>query len=655
MGCTVSTEQKSSKQIDKELSSEKKTSDREIKLLLLGSGDSGKSTIAKQMRFIHAKGFTDEELKTYRDIMHGNILQCIQLLTRNLERYDLTVAAHLSDKADYYSDINPYELPLASHMVDEIGALWKDESIQKIFETKRNEFNLPEVAQYCLDNIDRIAGDNFVPTQEDVLKCRQRTTGMKETVFTVESVRFRLLDVGGQKNERRKWLHYFDDVKTIIFCVALGDYNMNLIEDSTTNRMHDSIKLWNDIVTNPLFKNTAFVLFLNKNDLFREKITKEPLSNYFPDYTGGLDYDKDQFCQSLGVSSNSLSKAVASMSSDTRNIIVKSPKAMGDKQYRLSGRFDSSTCTFRGIAIDTTDEQTQLRRLKHSLAHDPLTGLKNRYCLNQRIQKFCAKSTTEMCSIFFVDLNKFKAINDTHGHENGDRVLKHLSNQFTLHQDDSLLPIRLSGDEFLIVRRNIQSVEEVNSYIQSYISRVCQQPVLLSDGITSVTLSLSVGGVCFQKSLTQQTCLDQIIKSADSKILYIGSQDAAANQSALVACNIGHVLNVGYGIVNVLQGVDNFKHLNIDIYDDVDYDITQHLPVAFNFINDALQSQSGVLVHCNAGVSRSSTVLIAYLMTTFRLPYDQCHKALKSARPSIQPNQGFLKQLRAYERSLGLV
>eukprot|EP01132_Coremiostelium_polycephalum_P009366 gene9366-11504_t len=326
MGCNISTETKQSKSIEKDLALERKAAEREIKLLLLGTGDSGKSTIAKQMRYIHSNGFNDDEIVHFKEIMHSNVLSCIQLLIRNSNKYgyDLTNPS-LKEKSIYYSEINPYELPLTPQLGVEISQIWQDNSIQQTFE-KRNEYNLPEVAHYCLTNIERIASENYQPTQEDVLKCRQRTTGMKETIFSVESVKFRLLDVGGQKNERRKWMHYFEDVKTIIFCVALGDYDMNLVEDETTNRMHDSLKLWNEIITNPYFKNTSFVLFLNKNDLFREKICKVPLSTYFSDYTGGFDYDKGlEFVRNKYFSSVPQGRTVVAhvtTATDTENIAV---------------------------------------------------------------------------------------------------------------------------------------------------------------------------------------------------------------------------------------------------------------------------------------------------------------------------------------------
>ncbi|KYR00208.1 G-protein subunit alpha 9 [Tieghemostelium lacteum] len=294
MGCGASIESKESKLIDKDLANERKIMYREMKLLLLGTGDSGKSTIAKQMRYIHTTGFNEDEISNFKDILQQNVLSCINILCRQILEHDLKLDSEnktLLEKVDYFSEINPFELPLTSDLGKEIEMVWSNEQIKKFYVDVGRIF-LPEVAGYCLSQVARISTDDFKPNEEDILKCRQRTTGMKETVFTVEDVKFRLLDVGGQKNERRKWIHYFEDVKTIIFCASLSDYDIDLAEEAGINRMHDSLKLWEEIINNPFFKNTSVVLFLNKNDIFKEKISRIPLTKCFPEYPGPNDYDK---------------------------------------------------------------------------------------------------------------------------------------------------------------------------------------------------------------------------------------------------------------------------------------------------------------------------------------------------------------------------
>ena len=95
-----------------------------------------------------------------------------------------------------------------------------------------------------------------------------------------------MFDVGGQRSERKKWIHCFEGVTAIIFCVALSAYDLMLAEDEECNRMRESMKLFESICNNKWFIETSIILFLNKKDLFEEKIGKSPLTICFPEYTG---------------------------------------------------------------------------------------------------------------------------------------------------------------------------------------------------------------------------------------------------------------------------------------------------------------------------------------------------------------------------------
>ena len=75
-------------------------------------------------------------------------------------------------------------------------------------------------------------------------------------------------------------------MNAIIFLEGLAGYNQVLFEDGRTNRMHESLSLFKQIVSNPLFRNTPIFVFLNKKDLFEEMIPLHPLTNCFPEYTG---------------------------------------------------------------------------------------------------------------------------------------------------------------------------------------------------------------------------------------------------------------------------------------------------------------------------------------------------------------------------------
>src|SRR5690606_38946773 len=96
----------------------------------------------------------------------------------------------------------------------------------------------------------------------------------------------RMVDVGGQRSERKKWFHCFQDVKAIIFCVALSEYDQKLYEDDLTNRMNESLRVFKDICNNKWFAEISIILFLNKKDIFKKKIKRIPISVTFPEYKG---------------------------------------------------------------------------------------------------------------------------------------------------------------------------------------------------------------------------------------------------------------------------------------------------------------------------------------------------------------------------------
>jgi len=100
------------------------------------------------------------------------------------------------------------------------------------------------------------------------------------------------VDVGGQRSERKKWMHCFEDVTGVLFCVGISSYDQVLYEDNKTNRILEALKLFHEICQSKWFTSTAMILFLNKDDLFREKIKQgKSIISAFPEYTGEVAYE----------------------------------------------------------------------------------------------------------------------------------------------------------------------------------------------------------------------------------------------------------------------------------------------------------------------------------------------------------------------------
>lgn len=324
-------ESKRNKGINKELAAERKKVGQVVKLLLLGAGDSGKSTIAKQMKIIHLEGFSEEEKKSYKTAIANNILTAIRTLIHQCTKFNYSLSKANEATAQKILDIPRDQDPVITPELGEyIIALWQDTAIKDTF-LRSNEYQLNDSTSYYFENITRIAQPTYMPTEQDVLRSRVKTTGVLETTFDVQDFEFRLVDVGGQRSERRKWIHCFDEVTAIIFCVAISEYDLKLYEDNETNRMNESLQLFRELCTTKWFNTTSFILFLNKTDIFEEKIKRVPLTVCFPNYAptssdvveSGKNFIRDQF---TGLNDSSVNNkqiyAHFTCATDTNNITV---------------------------------------------------------------------------------------------------------------------------------------------------------------------------------------------------------------------------------------------------------------------------------------------------------------------------------------------
>jgi hypothetical protein len=103
-----------------------------------------------------------------------------------------------------------------------IKELTMDAGVQKAIERQR-EFYLPDSAMHFLSSLDRICNPSYIPTQQDILLLRISTMGVIEVTFNIKDKIWRVFDVGGQRSQRKKWIHCFDDARAVIFVVDMGD------------------------------------------------------------------------------------------------------------------------------------------------------------------------------------------------------------------------------------------------------------------------------------------------------------------------------------------------------------------------------------------------------------------------------------------------
>lgn len=379
--------------LEKMMQQGKTNKKNQVKMLLLGAGESGKSTVLKQMRLLHLGGFTQQEKIQYKNIIWADTVASMQTLiiqARNLgialesddpssqlfsfkqiilnynplDNIDTPAAGGVTFLKDYlvkYSDkhsvtgrnkgsgradagwldddnsvngtlvsesqLNDYKeteallkdyigtssnSPLTARNIskldiaDAIEQLWsKDQGIKQCF-SKSNLFQLEGSSPYFFEQVYKYADNDYECTDEDILKGRIKTTGITETNFNINGIKFKLLDAGGQRSERKKWIHCFQDITCACFVLAVSEYDQVLFEDERVNRMYEAILLFDSLVNSKWFANTPFILFLNKVDLLKDKVRQSPVRKYFPDYDGKSNDVEDtlQYFEKLFLSLN---------------------------------------------------------------------------------------------------------------------------------------------------------------------------------------------------------------------------------------------------------------------------------------------------------------------------------------------------------------
>jgi GTPase SAR1 family protein len=280
------------KWLDDMLSKDRQQDNEVVKLLFLGTGESGKSTLLKQMAIIHGQGFNVKDRDDYKAQVRTNLLQNIRLLIQNAPKIAQETkdpscniqSAAAQTAATHLAQIR-FDSEIVPQLADDIKTVWHDPGIQKTCKFG-NLFSLPDSTHYFFERIDNIVRKDYLPDNDDILHARVRTTGIVEMRFEIDNNLFHMFDVGGQRSARRKWIHCFEGVTAVVYVAACSEYDQSLYEDVRSNRMHESLNVFEDVCESKYFNNLSIIVFLNKKDIFKEKIKHTSLRVCFPQYEG---------------------------------------------------------------------------------------------------------------------------------------------------------------------------------------------------------------------------------------------------------------------------------------------------------------------------------------------------------------------------------
>ncbi|KAK6196202.1 hypothetical protein SNE40_001472 [Patella caerulea] len=283
---------KKSESIDQFLLHEKLKETKSVKLLLLGRPESGKSTLARQIRIIHDRDFMETERLAYRSVLRQNLIDILKTLLQTIDQLNIQTGTEYHNLYDELSEIpsgTGEYLVARRHTIKQFLASAAFHQCM----VRRWEYNLQSSAKYLLDGVDRLLDPGYVPSTQDILRARVDNNGLHETSFKFKGLEFRMVDVGGQRSDPRKWIHYFDNVSALIYTVDISRYDQQRDDDGIIgeqNELLESLALFKKVVSHRVFSDTTSILFLNKTDLFKQKIQHVPLKCCFPEYKGADEY-----------------------------------------------------------------------------------------------------------------------------------------------------------------------------------------------------------------------------------------------------------------------------------------------------------------------------------------------------------------------------
>ncbi|CAN8028581.1 unnamed protein product [Ixodes persulcatus] len=279
--CCLSEEAKLQKRvnerIERQLSRERFEAGRESKFLLLGPEEAGKTTFLKQIRLIQEGDARADRADHVRSVFQA-LLGAMQRIVRAMDALGIAYSdPSNAENAMLLAAVRceSLEPPLTEPVSEALRRLWEDDGVRECYARRSEYGGLPPF----LPDVQRVTRPGYVPSREDYLRVRTPSRGVLEYAFQLDEFPVRLVDVGEQRSEPKKWIHCFEDVSGVIFVAPLSDYD----DPAKMERTRD---LFSTIVSSPWFAESHLLLLLNKKDLLEQKIERHPLGAYFPAFRG---------------------------------------------------------------------------------------------------------------------------------------------------------------------------------------------------------------------------------------------------------------------------------------------------------------------------------------------------------------------------------
>ncbi|EAY77532.1 hypothetical protein OsI_32571 [Oryza sativa Indica Group] len=277
-----------------------------------------KGNIWQKAKFLYGTEFSPEEILNLKLMIQSNVYKYLSTLLEWRECFEdealeeekeLGMSNHKGDDS-CLGNLDAFFPAATREYAPIVEEVWKDPAIQATYKRKNELHFLPDVASYFLDRVVEISSNEYEPTETDILYAEgvNQWNGLSTLEFSLDDrgplsdsyadkagnpaiqTKYQLIRMNSKGlTGGFKCLGMLEDIRAIIFCISLADYDQTWVQSSgePCNKMIASRDLFEDVIRHPSFEDTPCVLLLNKYDAFEEKISRVPLTvcEWFADFS----------------------------------------------------------------------------------------------------------------------------------------------------------------------------------------------------------------------------------------------------------------------------------------------------------------------------------------------------------------------------------
>jgi len=262
----------------------------DYKLLFIGTGEQGKSTFLKSIRYSNNPNLKEILVVECQHFYLELITITLTLLKFHKANGFLWKSPGTEKVADAFEELlnyyKVYDRSLVYEHYDKLCVLWSDESLLDLYYQKKDDFHFSDGSVFLVENVAKLHPAKYEVNARESLFFYRKTTGVFEYFYEWNNNTFLLVETGGQRNERKKWSKVVSTCDAIVYIMAVNDFGKKSSEDMETNCALESFQVFEEFVNSNEAKKLPWFVVFTKMD----KLKQQNLENIKKEFK---DFDQD--------------------------------------------------------------------------------------------------------------------------------------------------------------------------------------------------------------------------------------------------------------------------------------------------------------------------------------------------------------------------